>query len=119
MAGEALFIGWGQIVRGREKAGLKVFQEAVEYYGKLQQDGQIEKFDACLLAPHGGDLAGFMILYGERSKLAQVRFSDEFELLTVRAASIVDGVGVIPAYTGEALGKQMGRFDQAADEFGG
>jgi hypothetical protein len=119
MAGEALFIGWGQIVRGREKAGLRVFNEAVEYYGRLQQEGQIDRFDVCLLSPHGGDLAGFIVLYGERSKMAQVRFSDEFERLTVRAASIVDGVGVIPAYSGEALAAQMARFDAAADEFGG
>ncbi len=45
MAGEALFIGWGQVVRGREKQALQVFQESMEYYGKLQQDGQIDSFD--------------------------------------------------------------------------
>jgi hypothetical protein len=119
MAGEALFIGWGPVVRGREKAALRVFSEAVEYYGRLQQEGQIERFDVCLLSPHGGDLAGFITLYGERSKMAQFRFSDEFERMTVRAASIVDGLGVIPAWTGEAVAAQMARFDEAADEFGG
>jgi hypothetical protein len=33
MAGEALFIGWGAVVRGREKQALQVFQESMEYYG--------------------------------------------------------------------------------------
>ncbi len=119
MAGEALFIGWGQIVRGREKKGLEVFQESIEYYGRLQQDGRIDGFDVFLLAPHGGDLNGFVLLRGERQALAEVRFSDEFERLTVRAASVVDSVGVVIAYSGDALARQMQLFQQAADEFGG
>jgi hypothetical protein len=119
MAGEALFIGWGAVVRGREKQALQVFQESMEYYGKLQQDGRIESFDVLLLAPHGGELNGFVILRGDRQALAEVRFSDEFETLLVRAASIIDNLGVVPAYGGEALAQQMTIFQQAADEFGG
>lgn len=119
MAGEALFIGWGQVVRGREKQALQVFQESMQYYGKLQQDGRIDSFDVFLLAPHGGDLNGFVVLRGDRQQLAQFRWSDEFERLVVRAASIVDRVGVVPAYGGEALAQQMQLFQQAADEFGG
>lgn len=119
MAGEALFIGWGPPVRGREKQALGVFQEAMEYYGRLQQAGRIERFEAILLAPHGGDLNGFIMLYGERAALAEIRFSEEFERLLVRAASIIDAPGVVPAYSGEALGRQMSLFQEAADEFGG
>src|ERR1700683_2058559 len=73
MAGEALFVGGGQVVRGREQLALQVFQEAVGYYGKLQEDGQIERFDAYLLDPHGGDLAGLFLLHGERSALDTIR----------------------------------------------
>ncbi len=119
MAGEALFIGWGQVVRSREKRALQVFQESIEYYGKLQQDGRIDGFDVFLLSPHGGDLAGFVLLRGGRPALAEIRFSDEFQRLTVRAQAVVDSVGVIPAYGGEALAQQMQLFQQAADEFGG
>jgi hypothetical protein len=119
MAGEALFIGWGAVVRGREKQALQVFQESMEYYGRLQQEGRIESFDVVLLSPHGGDLNGFVLLRGDRPKLAEIRFSDEFERLLVRAASIIDSPGVVPAYTGEALGQQISLFQAAADEFGG
>ncbi len=119
MAGEALFIGWGAVVRGREKQALQVFQESIEYYGKLQQDGRIERFDVLFLGPHGGDLDGFVVLYGERKALADVRFSDEFERLIARAAAIIDSLGVVPAYSGEALGQQVGIFQEVADEFGG
>ncbi len=119
MAGEALFIGWGAVVRGREKQALQVFQESMEYYGKLQQDGRIEGFDVLLLAPHGGDLNGFVILRGNRQGLAEIRFSDEFERLLARAGAIIDNLGVVPAYSGETLTQQMGIFQKVADEFGG
>jgi hypothetical protein len=75
MAGEALFVGWGPVVRGREKQALQVFQETIEYYGKLQQEGKIDSFEPILLSPHGGDLAGFALIRGERAALAQLRFS--------------------------------------------
>ncbi|HEY6396570.1 MAG TPA: hypothetical protein VIX82_03845 [Solirubrobacteraceae bacterium] len=119
MAGEALFIGWGAVVRGREKQALQVFQESIEYYGKLQQDARFERFDVLFLGPHGGDLNGFVVLYGERKALADIRFSDEFERLIARAAAIIDSLGVVPAYSGETLGRQVGIFQEVADEFGG
>jgi hypothetical protein len=118
MAGEALFIGWGEVVPGREKKSLQVFQEAVEYYGKLQQDGSIEGFDVFFLAPHGGDLTGFAILRGDRGKLAEIRFSEDFERLTARASAVVQSVGVLPAYSGDVLAQQMAIFQEVAEEFG-
>ena len=35
MADEALFIGWGEIVSGREGKAVDVFNESVQYYGEL------------------------------------------------------------------------------------
>lgn len=119
MAGEALFIGWGDVARGREKQAVKVLQESIEYYGRLQQEGLIERFDVMFLGPHGGDLNGFVVLQGDRQQLDEVRSSDEFERLLARASVIVDALGAIPGYTGDALAKQVERFQTAADEFGG
>lgn len=119
MAGDELFIGWGPVVRGREQTALKVFQETIEFHGKLQQDGRIDSFDAHLIAPHGGDLAGFILLHGERAKLDEIRNSEDFERLIARAASVVDQVGVLNASSGEALGQAMGRFQAASAELGG
>ena len=107
MAGEALFVGWGQVVRGREQLALEVFQETVAYYGKLQEDGKIERFDAYLLEPHGGDLAGFFLMHGERSALDEVRSNPEFQRVIARAGSIVDNLGVVSASGGDALARQM------------
>ena len=116
MAGEALFLGWGQVVRGREQFALQVFQEAVGYYGKLQEEGQIERFDAYLLDPHGGDLAGFFLIHGERPALDAVKSSAEFRRLLVRAGSVIDNLGLVGAHAGDALGQQMALFGEMAQE---
>jgi hypothetical protein len=119
MADEALFIGWGEVVRGRERKPVDVFNESIQYYGQLQQDGKIESFDAWFLAPHGGDLAGFILLRAEREQLDEIQRSPDFERIQTRAGLIVDRVGVVNAYTGEALGRLMGQFQQATADLGG
>jgi len=113
MADDGLFIGWGEVVRGREAKATEVFNEAVGYYAGLQQEGRIESFEPWFLAPHGGDLGGFILVRGEREQLDEVVRSPEFERLQTRVALIVDGSGVIPAATGESLARQMGQFQEA------
>jgi len=118
MADEALFIGWGEVVRGRERRAVDVFNESIEYYGRLQQDGRIEGFEAWFLAPHGGDLAGFVLLRGEREQLDEIQRSPEFERIQTRAGMIVDRTGSVNAYSGEALGRLMTQFQEAAGDLG-
>jgi hypothetical protein len=59
MADSGLFVGFGLPVRARERQGIKVLNEAFEYYSRLQQDGEIESFEPVLLEPHRGESAGF------------------------------------------------------------
>jgi hypothetical protein len=118
MADDALFIGWGEVVRGRESKAVEVFNESIEYYGRLQQDGKIESFEPWFLAPHGGDLAGFVLLRGEREQLDEIQRSPEFERIQTRASMIVDRTGAVPAYTGEALGRLMSQFQEATGNLG-
>jgi peptidoglycan hydrolase-like protein with peptidoglycan-binding domain len=118
MAGDALFIGWGPVARGRELKALEVFQDVQAYYGSLQQEGKIDGFDTVLLAPHGGDLAGFVLLRGSRGSLDEVRASEEFRRQTARAAMVVDKIGVVDAYTGEGVAGQIETFQAAAQEMG-
>lgn len=116
MAGEAIFLGWGQVVRGRERLALQVFQETAEYWAKQQQDGKIESFRPFLLRPHGGDLAGFWLIEGERSALDEIQSSDEFVRLISRAGAIVDNLGVTAAVTDEVLGSQLGTYAEVAQD---
>jgi hypothetical protein len=89
MADHALFIGFGFPVRGRERQAIQVFNEAMELWGRLQGEGQVEAFEAFFLEAHGGDLGGFFMVRGEREKLADVRASDEFDRFATRAQLIV------------------------------
>ena len=42
MADSGIFIGWGEVVHGRERQSVQVFNEAVEMWGRLQAEGTIE-----------------------------------------------------------------------------
>ena len=116
MAGEGLFIGWGQVVRGREQKALDVFNESVAYWNSLKEDGSVESLDIQFLTPHGGDLAGFALLKGDAAKLDEVRRSDEFLRQITRANMIVDGIGVVGSLGGEALGAQVARLQEQIGE---
>jgi hypothetical protein len=116
MAEMGVFIGWGPPVRGREAKGLEVFQEAIAYWGRLDQEGVIESFEVAVLYPHGGDLAGFALLRGSGEALDRLRASDEFNRLIARAGLIVEGLGVVSAAVGESLGAQVEIYQQALGE---
>jgi hypothetical protein len=113
VADAGLFIGWGAAVRGREAKGLEVFNEALAYYGRLQQEGTIESVEPVILEPHGGDLQGFILLRGSEEKLAKLRVDDEFVRLSARAGLIVEGVGVIGAALGDGLQASIETYQQA------
>jgi hypothetical protein len=97
MADFGIFIGFGRPARGREVQSAKVFGEAMAYYDGLKKRGEIESVQVAILEVHGGDLGGFLLIRGERDRLAKVRASAEFERLTVRAGFIVENVGVVSA----------------------
>jgi hypothetical protein len=118
MAEMGLFIGWGAPVRGREAKGLDVFNEGIEYWGRLQQEGQIESFEVVLLYPHGGDLYGFSLLRGSGEAIDRIRASDEFNRLVSRAGLVVDGLGIVSAALGDSLGPQLERYRLALGELG-
>lgn len=116
MADDALFIGWGAVVRGREQQALEVFGETVAFWQEAQDGGRVESFEPCLLQPHGGGLAGFMLIHGEREQLDAIAAGPDFARILARAGTIVEEVGVVRAYCGEALGRQMGLFQEASQE---
>jgi hypothetical protein len=119
MSDDALFLGWGQVVRGREEKAVSVFNESIEYYAKLQQDGKLESFEPWFLQPHGGDLNGFIILRGEPAQLDEILRSPEFERLQARVGMIVDRLGIVPAVTGESLARGKGQCQEAPADLAG
>ncbi len=115
----ALFIGWGQATRGREQVALQVFNEALEYFGGLQQQGEIEAFEPVALEPHGGDLYGFFLLRGDPERLSRMRTSEEFRRLIQRADLVVEDVGVVTASVGDEITRQFASFQEQASELAG
>ena len=110
MADAALFIGWGQVVRGREKRALQVFNESVEYWGGLQGDDKIEDFEVVLLTPHGGDLQGFALLRGTEDQISALRADEEFQRRITRADLIIDSQGVVDAAIGDGIARGMAQY---------
>jgi hypothetical protein len=114
MADAALFVGWGNPVHGREAKSLDVFGESLTYWLGLQEAGKVESVNTYLLEPHGGELNGFAVLNGDAEALDEVRRSDEWQRLVVKAGLIVENLGVVAAVTGEALTAQMGVYGEEA-----
>jgi len=113
MADSALFIGWGEIVRGRETEAASTFTETIAYWARLQEEGVIEAFEPVFLEPHGGDLQGFFFLRGDAEKLASLRVDEEFTQVVMRAGLIADRVGVVGAAIGERLQRQFENWSEA------
>ena len=118
MANGALVIGWGSVIPGREQKSLQVFNEAIQYYARLQQQGTIESFEPVILQYHGGDLQGFVLLRGDREKLSALQSNEEFMRLSNRAALVVENMGIINAYIGEELQRVFTEFGPLVDELG-
>jgi len=112
----ALFIGWGPTIPGREQKALQVFNEVIQYYTRLQQQGEIESFEPVALEPHGGDLNGFLLIRGDLDKLAHVRSSEEFVRMNTRGQLVVQNLGVVGAYTGDELNALFADFQKQASE---
>jgi hypothetical protein len=112
MADRVLFISWGAAVRGREERGLEVFNEAVGLYGRLQQEGRIERFDVVLLQP-SGDIDGYMELHGSAEQLAAVREDEEFQRVIMDASLIVERLRFIDGFTNNEIARQMTLYQES------
>ena len=117
MADAGLFIGFGDPVRSRESQAVEVFNETLAYYGRLQEEGEIESFEPVFLEPHGGDLSGFILIRGDAEKLASLRVSEEFTQFATRASLIVDRFGIVGADLAERLQRQMEFYTEQIGAF--
>ena len=112
MADAGLFIGWGEVVRGREDRALDVFNETIELYGQMQSDGRIESFEVALLNPHGGDLQGFVMLRGSEAQIDAVGRDEDFERVMTKGSLVVENLGIIPAAINEGLARAMAIYQE-------
>jgi hypothetical protein len=118
MGDRALFVGFGRPVRGREERAVEVFGEFVGMLGRMQTDGRIEGMDVSLLDPHGGDLGGFFMVHGSEAQCAALQADEEFRRACIDATLIVDNFGVVPAATGDEVGREMAMYTEALAKVG-
>ncbi len=112
MADRMLFLGWTGVVRGREERALEVFNESMGLYGRLQQEGRIESFDAVMLLPNG-TLDGYMQIHGSAEQLAALKEDPDFRRLMADAGMIIEGMCLVDGMTNEAIAAQMALYQEA------
>jgi hypothetical protein len=112
VADRALCITWGEVVRGREERALENFNDVVGLYGRMQQEGRIERFDVTLLMPNG-KLGGTMQLQGTLDQIVAVKEDAEFQLLIAAATLIVDDLSLVDGYVNEGIASQMAMYQDA------
>ena len=115
MAKGALFVGWGALIPGREKAAKQVLGEAMQYLHRLEQEGTLDSIEVAALEPHGGELEGFVLVKGEKEALARLRVDDEFVRIIVGVQLVHNKVGVVGAYTGTEMQALFGMWDEQED----
>lgn len=117
MIDTALFVGWGKTYPGREEFALKHYEEFVGILEELKREHMIDRFEPVLLAPHGGELDGFVLVYGEPEKLAMLRNREDLRDLQLRATLDHATFGVIEAFVGEAVAKQYTLVGEIVPEY--
>ena len=113
----ALFVGWGATHPGREPVALKHFTEWEEILTRAKAEGEIEDFETVLLGPHGGELDGFTLVYGQPEKIFALQMRED--LIALRTRALIDHAkfSVIPAVVGEGIEKQFSQYKDALAEY--
>ena len=118
MADAALCTMFGDPVPGREKQALNVYNDTMQYWGRLQQEGKIERFDVVVLTPTGGDVTGFIVVRGTADQIDSVRRTKEFQQLMQRVQLVVSHLRVNDAYVDEGLVQIMGQYQEVVEQSG-
>lgn len=110
MASAVLFLGWNRPAVGRENDAWKFMMgEGQEILVQFQKQGFFERSERIALTPHCGTTNGMILLFGERTKLDEMRRTDEFEKFSLRLMTLFDGYGVVPGLNAEGLDRAMAR----------
>jgi hypothetical protein len=118
MAEAALCTVFGDPVPGREKQALNVYNDTMQYWGRLQQEGKIERFDITVLTPTGGDVNGFIVVRGTAEQIDSVRRTKEFQQLLNRVQLVVSHLRVNDAYVDEGLAQIMSQYQEVVEQAG-
>jgi hypothetical protein len=112
MADRVLHVSWGEVVRGREERALEVFNEVLGYYGRIQQEGRIERFDVVLLEPSTG-MGGYIEIHGSAEALAALTEDDEWRQIIADSTLVVDDLRIARGATNEGVAREIATYQAA------
>jgi hypothetical protein len=118
MAEAALCTVWGEPVPGREKQALNIYNDVIQYWGRLQQEGKIERFDVTVLTPSGGDVTGFLVVRGTAEQIDSVRRTKEYQQLLNRVQLVVSHLRNNDAFVDEGLVQIMRQYQEVVEQAG-
>lgn len=93
MRDAAYMVSWGQIVPGREKEGLALFQRSQGFWEKQEKDGKVRRVGPFFLAAGSGapeDLGGFALYLGRLDTLNTIVNSEEYETIFFPALQLIN-----------------------------
>jgi hypothetical protein len=109
MADRVLFLSWGAPHPGREERSIEVFNDALGYYGRMQQEGRIESFDVTLFGANAR-INGCMSLHGSHAQLDAMIEDPEFRDILAAASLVVADLDTVEGVTGAGIATEMERF---------
>lgn len=95
MRDAAYMVSWGQILPGREKEALALFQKAQSFWEKQEADGKLKRVGPFFLAAGSGsqdDIGGFALYVGRLDTLQQILVSEEYEAILYPALQLLTGL---------------------------
>lgn len=108
----AVFVGWGGVIPGREAESFADYEEFVKILEEAKEKGDIEDFEFVALGPHGGELNGFALVFGDEMSLMQFTMRDDVHRLQLRAGCEFAKFIVVPALTGTRYEQEMKRLQE-------
>lgn len=115
MADAGILISWGSTVRGREHQAADVLQASLQYWQRLKDSGAIEDYHAHFTTTgNSSQLAGFVLIEGERFKLTAARASEEWARLALESGLVVDNLTETTTITGAAFMRSLQTFEDVS-----
>ena len=108
----ALFVGWGGLYPGREHLALEGYHEWIKILEELKSKGEIEDFVTVTLGPHGGELDGFTLVFGDPLQLMQISEREDMHKLQLFATREFAKFSMIPAIVGTRVEREFKFYEE-------
>ncbi len=114
MSDAAIFLGWSQPIQNREIDALDLLGRLNTWLEELKSSGQIISSVRVSLEPHGGGMAGFVLIEGDVPKLQALKQTDTWNDGVGRLSLALEGVIVNHASVGAGVEREAGRLRRLA-----